>query len=334
MKKILIPGVIILLIFGTVITSPAIASLDSQIPPVSLKGVFNPVDNSLFVEGSYSKDITVLSENKNIHFGEKGFKAKIPADSNGTFVLINRKNGDCCSVFINILPSGKEISDFISKAEFDFDTKNMYFQFKGYLRKDSVNGIKGFVINENTNKKSYIKFSDNKTFTGGIKLQNGKNKVIFYVSTFLFNLKVFEVNVNFKPERCEVLKIGSGKIKVNGKIKSIDKNGKTFPLIIRKWERTVVPIRAIVENAGGTVNWDPVQRMVTIRLNGTTIKLWIGKSWAEVNGKTEWIDEKNHNVKPVIINSRTMIPLRFVGESLGAKVTWISSSKEIIMVFP
>ena len=43
----------------------------------------------------------------------------------------------------------------------------------------------------------------------------------------------------------------------------------------------------------------------------------VGKKEALVFGKT-----KSNDVAPVIKNSRTMLPARFVAENLGAKVSW------------
>ncbi|MBQ7661187.1 MAG: copper amine oxidase N-terminal domain-containing protein, partial [Clostridia bacterium] len=49
----------------------------------------------------------------------------------------------------------------------------------------------------------------------------------------------------------------------------------------------------------------------------TTVKLTIGQTTAYVNGKAETLD-----VAPVIENSRTLMPLRFIAEAMGAVVDW------------
>jgi hypothetical protein len=121
---------------------------------------------------------------------------------------------------------------------------------------------------------------------------------------------------------------------VNGEQKEIDPGRETKPVIIKEWGRTVVPIRAIVEALGGTIEWDGVERKVTIQFNGTTIELWIDNPHAKVNGVAKWIDENNHDVKPIIVNSRTMLPLRFVAESLGCKVDWDPTTRTITITYP
>ncbi len=68
------------------------------------------------------------------------------------------------------------------------------------------------------------------------------------------------------------------------------------------------------------------QKLVEEKMSERIIELWIGKSEAKVNGKVVKLD-----VPPQIINNRTMIPLRFVSESLGYEVEWISEEQKIII---
>ncbi|RIE09567.1 tandem-95 repeat protein, partial [Candidatus Cryosericum odellii] len=75
-------------------------------------------------------------------------------------------------------------------------------------------------------------------------------------------------------------------------------------------DRTLVPLRAVVEHLGGSIVWDAKTRQVTLKARGTTIILTIGKSTALVNGKSLAIDPKNSKVVPVLSSSRTMLPLR------------------------
>ena len=127
-----------------------------------------------------------------------------------------------------------------------------------------------------------------------------------------------------------VLQIGNPNIKVNNEARSIDEQG-TKPVI--KNNRTLVPIRAIVEALGGTIAWDGTERKVTITLKNTTIELWIGKNAAKVNGINTLIDSSNPKVVPEIINSRTMLPLRFVTENLGCNIQWDGMTKTITIKY-
>jgi len=81
------------------------------------------------------------------------------------------------------------------------------------------------------------------------------------------------------------------------------------------------------------VEWDPTERKVTVILGSKTIELWIGKSTAKVNGVDTAIDPQNSKVMPEIINSRTMLPLRFVTENLGCTVEWDGTTKTITITY-
>jgi hypothetical protein len=87
-----------------------------------------------------------------------------------------------------------------------------------------------------------------------------------------------------------------------------------------------------VEAAGGTVGWDAAEQKVTIVRNGTTLNLWIGKSAAELNGKSVSIDT-NPAVVPIISHGRTLLPLRFVAESLGLDVQWDATTQTVTITY-
>jgi hypothetical protein len=119
-----------------------------------------------------------------------------------------------------------------------------------------------------------------------------------------------------------VLTIGSKMISVDGKQVPIDAAPDIFN------SRTFIPIRIIIDTFGGTVAWDASEQKVTIVRNGTTMNLWIGKSAAEINGKSANIDS-NANVVPIIRSGRTLLPLRFVAESLALDVQWDAATQTI-----
>lgn len=93
--------------------------------------------------------------------------------------------------------------------------------------------------------------------------------------------------------------------------------------------RTLVPIRTIIEALRGTVGWDGTARKRVMTLGGSSISLWIGRGSATGNGVTMPVDSTNPKVVPEVINSRTMLPLRFVSEHLGATIEWKRSTQTI-----
>jgi len=130
-----------------------------------------------------------------------------------------------------------------------------------------------------------------------------------------------------KSEIALILRVGESSFAVNGETRYLDS-----PPIIKN-SRTLVPIRAVVESLGGTVGWDVTERKVTVSLGSTTIELWIGKLIAKVNDINTPIDPANPKVVPEIINSRTMLPLRFVTENLGCDVQWDGTTKTITITY-
>lgn len=58
-----------------------------------------------------------------------------------------------------------------------------------------------------------------------------------------------------------------------------------------------------------------------------TIVVKLGSPWMTVNGKRQEIDQ-GRNTTPKTIQGRTMVPLRFVSENLGADVAWNSGTQE------
>jgi hypothetical protein len=103
------------------------------------------------------------------------------------------------------------------------------------------------------------------------------------------------------------------------------------PMIIE--DRTHLPARYVTEPFGGEVLWDGDDRKVTCMLGENTVEMWIGKPSARVNGKSKQIDEENDKITPVIIDGRTLVPLRFLLESLNCEVEWVNESREIILTY-
>ncbi len=90
--------------------------------------------------------------------------------------------------------------------------------------------------------------------------------------------------------------------------------------------RTLVPMRAIFEAFGATVSYEPLGKVVSGVLGEKIVTLTIGSEKAVVNGKEIILD-----VPAKIVNGRTLVPLRFVGESLEAKVDWINETRTVVI---
>ena len=124
-----------------------------------------------------------------------------------------------------------------------------------------------------------------------------------------------------------VMTIGSTTTKINGVAGTID----AIPEI--KLGRTFSPIRFIVEALGGTITWKATTHTVTIVVGKKTIVLVIGRNYALVNGVRVPIDSNPAVVPYIQAPGRTMLPVRFISEQLGALVIWNSTLQQVTLVF-
>jgi len=88
--------------------------------------------------------------------------------------------------------------------------------------------------------------------------------------------------------------------------------------------RLLVPFRPVLEAAGAEVTWDGAT--VTATRGNVRLRLDVGRATAYVNGRPQELD-----VPPVTVGGRTLVPLRFVGESLGYEVSWDKASETAII---
>ncbi|HWD37659.1 MAG TPA: stalk domain-containing protein [Fimbriimonas sp.] len=90
-----------------------------------------------------------------------------------------------------------------------------------------------------------------------------------------------------------------------------------------------VPLRGVFEQMGANVDWDPASQSVMADGAGRHVRLKIGSLDANVNGKIVTMD-----VAPQITQDSTMVPLRFLSESLGAKVDWQPENDLVAITSP
>ena len=96
------------------------------------------------------------------------------------------------------------------------------------------------------------------------------------------------------------------------------------PIILNS--RSMVPLRGIFEDMGVDVKWDGNTKTVICTKEEKEVVVQINNEKAYVNGNELILDSV-----PVIRNSRTLIPLRFISESLGVYVDWDSSTRTAIV---
>ena len=91
-------------------------------------------------------------------------------------------------------------------------------------------------------------------------------------------------------------------------------------------DRTLVPLRAIFEMLGATVEWDDATQTVTAYRGNTSISLQIGSRSMFVNRVEKVLD-----VPAQLVDSRTLVPARAVAESFGATVDWDDATDTVLI---
>ena len=167
----------------------------------------------------------------------------------------------------------------------------------------TVTPDKGYKLDELTvtagSKDVDVKDNGNGTYT--FTMPNSKVKV---AATFV-------EDENYDDSITISMTVGSNDFVINDTIVTIPD---AAPYIANS--RTYVPFRALGEAIGADVVWDNDARTVTYTLDGNEIVMTIGSTTYTVNGV-----EKTMDVAPEITGERTYVPIRFIGEALGFKVT-------------
>jgi len=105
--------------------------------------------------------------------------------------------------------------------------------------------------------------------------------------------------------------VGSNNFLHNGTVKQSE----VAPFI--NHERTMVPLRIVAETLNAEVDWDSATRTVIITGRGETINLIVDVPLPGDMGT------------PIIVNSSTFVPVRYVSETLGATVRWDEENKAV-----
>ena len=90
--------------------------------------------------------------------------------------------------------------------------------------------------------------------------------------------------------------------------------------------RLLVPLRGIFEALSADVLYDAGNRSIKATKGSTVVQLQLGSQAASINGRPVYLD-----VPAGTVGGRTMVPLRFVSEALGADVKWNGASRTVVI---
>ena len=119
-----------------------------------------------------------------------------------------------------------------------------------------------------------------------------------------------------------IITVGASTMSVGTETVNLD-----APAYINSENYTMLPVRAISEAFGATVNWDAASRTVTVLSGQRIISMTIGSRTMYINGTPVAM-----NTTAAIVNDRTFIPVRDLANSLGiSAINWTESSGTVTL---
>ena len=163
----------------------------------------------------------------------------------------------------------------------------------------------------------------------------GINDLEIFAEDYAGNFEELNEKIKYIPPIIIKLKIGNYKAKITKDEVEREITLDTKPVIYNN--RTMVPIRFIAEAFGAEVKFipHPTNEVQINYKDKFIIHLWLNNPIARIeyppNSKL-----KTKNVQldttPILVNNRVLVPIRFIGETFGAKVDW-NSKEQIVEIY-
>lgn len=114
------------------------------------------------------------------------------------------------------------------------------------------------------------------------------------------------------------LRIGETTATVNGKPATLDVPAELLD------GSTMVPFRFLGQALGARVGWNQAAHTAIYQMGSTRVLVVVGAGTALVSGRTVALA-----VPATVVQGRTLVPLRFVSEALGAQVGWDQATQTV-----
>lgn len=303
-------------------------------------GVFNTTTNTgVISDVKFESDLnTIVGEQLNLKLKSGWDEFLNPIDiKDRTYTVTDNSNGANILNGLSYLPltPGKynlsvitdkgeninkeiNVADLSAYTKFNIDTKNKIIKRGMTLSLDTSGEYKGRKIKISPRVINYsfedmTASVDPNTFNINIEDYGRNPKIIAKLGNKTSTLSFYDENTKLIK-----MKINDVNYSINGEGKKMDAK----PFI--KNDRTLVPLRFIVEAMGGEVNWDNDNRLVTVNSKGKIIELPIDSKTIKIDGKDVNIDQA-----AIIKGDRTFVPIRFIAENLDMVVNYINDTREI-----
>lgn len=231
----------------------------------------------------------------------------------------NVSNPACLTIVYDQTPPKLEVSPLPP------DTKEAVYKVCGVTEKPET-GI-SLLVNG-----ARVPINGDGTFCYDVRLVNGQNTIHIAAVDKAGNIVQKYFNIELINEVIIEMWVG----KSQAFISKVPTTINPPPMIING--RTFVPLRFIANAFGMNTSYEATDKSITIVWTEKianiptqhVLKLWIGKKNYNLDGKTMFLD-----VPPQIPKgtSSTMVPIRFIADSFGAKTEWVSAEKKVVIYY-
>ena len=322
--------------------------VEDKIPPII--ELINPAQESVYtnkdiyqIEGmvydNESGIFRVKVNNEILDLSDEGsfaYKVNLQIGENEFLIYAEDLKGNSITKNITIFYDNEKpliISKNVNNKGF-INTSNKYYPYR-FSVSDKLSGIK--YINVILNDKVFEEFSDPiyENLEVKLNLVKGINDLEIFAEDYAGNFEELNEKIKYIPPIIIKLKIGNYKAKITKDEVEREITLDTKPVIYNN--RTMVPIRFIAEAFGAEVKFipHPTNEVQINYKDKFIIHLWLNNPIARIeyppNSKL-----KTKNVQldttPILVNNRVLVPIRFIGETFGAKVDW-NSKEQIVEIY-
>lgn len=156
-----------------------------------------------------------------------------------------------------------------------------------------------------------------------------KKLILFTLIILLMTASITALAADVLPSDSIALHIGSPLILTGENITPLDSNNPNVVPVIHK-DRTLVPLRAISEHFGAEVSYNSIDREAVIKINGKTYIFPINKNYYRIEEAGKTTKTMTFDTEALIIEDRTMVPLRVISEEILGKT--VGYSEKVITV--
>ncbi len=151
-----------------------------------------------------------------------------------------------------------------------------------------------------------------------------KLTVIAVAASVMICTSVF-VGIHLNTNNEMEFAIGEQQYTINGSTKTFDESVKNLPVIDEKSQKLLIPLRWVIEELKGSVEWDKETKATVIQYQGKNIRIETGNQKAAINGYGVILEP------PVVRNGCTYVTADFMADNFDTNIIWDGKQKEITL---